>query len=342
MNLGNFLKKSMTVLLATTFMSASVVSLDTVQAHARPIKLRIGHPMAPGNNVTLGLEKLAELIEQKSDGQIKVEVYGNCILGSDRVTTEAAQAGTLDMSSSAVLNLASFHKDYMALDLPYMVSPDSLDKYYDAILYGELGEYYRKVAESVGLVPIMYSSYGFRNFVTTKKPINSIEDFQGLKVRSTDSPVDVATCQALGMSPTPTAWGEVYTALQQGTLDGESNTYALINDAKHTEVVKYAADTAHIYCFHLLLMNKKKWDSLTDAQRAIITEAAAEALEWQRAITYELDEQAVQAYLDKGIKFKHFTKEEYAQLYELTQPVRDRFMKELPAEVMELIAETQK
>ena len=144
------------------------------------------------------------------------------------------------------------------------------------------------------------------------------------------------------MNPAPVAWGETYTAMQQGTVNAEGNTFSLLNDAKHTEVIKYACNSQHNYSMHVLLMNKKKWDSLTDEQRKIIREAAHEALVWQRSITGELEKKAWDAFKAKGIQITMFTPEQFEELYKLTQPVRDDFAKQLPAELMKLIADTQK
>ena len=144
------------------------------------------------------------------------------------------------------------------------------------------------------------------------------------------------------MNPAPVAWGETYTAMQQGTVNAEGNTFSLLNDAKHTEVIKYACNSQHNYSMHVLLMNKKKWDSLTDEQRKIIREAAHEALVWQRNITGELEKKAWDAFKAKGIQITMFTPEQFEELYKLTQPVRDDFAKQLPAELMKLIADTQK
>lgn len=266
---------------------------------------------------------------------------GNCQLGSDRVTTEAAQAGTLDMSSSSTPNLASFSKAYMAIDLPYVTDPKNQAKLYKALDEGELGKALDKVAASVGLKTIMFSEYGYRNFVSTKHPLNEVKDLMNLKVRTTDSPVEVAVATELGMNPAPVAWGETYTALQQGTVDAEGNTFSLLNDAKHSEVLKHAMDSQHNYSMHILLMNKKKWDSLNPEQKKIITEAAHEALIWQRAESVRLEEKAWQAFHDKGITISRLTPEQRAELKQKTQPVRDQFSKEIPAELLALIAETQ-
>lgn len=311
-------------------------------AAEKPLTLRLGHPMAPGNNVTVGYEKFKELVEQKSGRKIRIQIFGNCQLGSDRVTTEAAQAGTLDMSSSSSPNLASFSKAYMAIDLPYVTDPSHQANLYDALDNGKLGKALDKVADSIGLKTIMFSEYGYRNFVSANKPLNDVKSLMNLKVRTTDSPVEVAVATELGMNPAPVAWGETYTALQQGTVDAEGNTFSLLNDAKHTEVIKYAMDSQHNYSMHILLMNKKRWESLTPEQQKIISEAAHEALVWQRAETVKLEKKAWQAFRDKGIAIHMLTPEQRAELKQKTAPVREKFAKEIPAELLALIAETQK
>ena len=320
----------------------AVSALCAGTADARPLKLRLGHPMAPGNNVTLGYEKFAELVKQKSKGQITIQIFPNAQIGNDRVTTEAAQAGTLDLTSSSTPNMASFHPYYMALDLPYVTNPKNQQKLYDAIDNGELGKFYRELSRKIGLETLMFSEFGYRNFVSATHDIANVSDFKGFKVRTTDSPVEVDVAKALGMNPAPIAWGETYTAMQQGTVDGEGNTYSLLNDAKHTEVIKYATDTRHNYSMHLLMMNKKKWDSLTDEQRKILREAADEALKYERGITGTLEKKAYDDFVKAGIKMHHYTDAQFAELYKLTQPVRDKYNAQIPAELTKMIADTQK
>lgn len=325
------------------FMLAGIVMLGTVGTvwAEKPLTLRLGHPMAPGNNVTLGYEKFKELVEKKSEKKIRIQIFGNAQLGSDRVTTEAAQAGTLDMSSSSTPNMASFSSAYMAIDLPYITDPKFQQNLYKALDEGDLGKELENVANSIGLTTIMFSEYGYRNFVSTKKTIRSVADLANLKIRTTDSPVEVGVAKALGMNPAPVAWGETYTALQQGTVDAEGNTFSLLNDAKHTEVLKYAMDSNHNYSMHLLLMNRKKWDSLTPEQQGIIQDAAREALTWQREETVRLEEKAWEAFKEKGIEVTILSDDERARLKELTAPVRDEFAKQVPARLLQLIMETQ-
>jgi tripartite ATP-independent transporter DctP family solute receptor len=312
------------------------------QAHAaKRINIRLAHPMAPGNNVTVGYEKFKELVAEKSNGRVRIQLFGNCMLGSDRVTMEAAQRGTLEMASSSSPNMANFSKQWMVFDLPYITSPEHQQKLYKAIDDGELGKKLDEIAASIGLKPIMYSEYGYRNFVTTKKPIKTADDLKNLKVRTTDSPIEVAVAAALGMAPTPISWGETYTALQQGTVDGEGNTFSLLNDAKHTEVLKYAIDSAHNYSMHLLMMNKAYYDSLPADVQQILTEAGREALTYQRSITSELEKKAEDAFIEQGITVTRLSPEERAKLVERTRPVWDKFKDDIPAELIKLVQETQ-
>ena len=336
------MKKTLFTVAALVASSCMVLGLSGNALAEKPLTLRLGHPMAPGNNVTVGYEKFKELVEKKSNKKIRIQIFGNCQLGSDRVTTEAAQAGTLDMSSSSTPNLASFSKAYMAIDLPYVTEPANQEKLYKALDEGKLGKALDDVAASVGLKTIMFSEYGYRNFVTAKKPIKDVADLMNLKVRTTDSPVEVAVATELGMNPAPVAWGETYTALQQGTVDAEGNTFSLLNDAKHTEVLKHAMDSQHNYSMHVLLMNKKKWDSLAPEQQKIISESAHEALVWQRAETVKLEKAAWDAFKAKGIEITLLTPEQRQVLKDKTAPVREKFAKEIPAELLALIAETQK
>ena len=321
---------------------AMVLGFSVAANAERPLVLRLGHPMAPGNNVTVGYEKFKQLVEEKSHRKIRIQLFPNCQLGSDRVTTEAAQAGTLDLSSSSTPNLASFSKAYMAIDLPYVTSPVHQQALYKALDEGKLGEALREASRKIGLETLMFSEFGYRNFVAANKPLTDAKSLMNLKVRTTDSPVEVAVATELGMNPAPIAWGETYTALQQGTVDAEGNTFSLLNDAKHTEVLKYAVNSEHNYSMHILLMNKKKWDSLTADQQKIIMEAAKEATAWQREESVRLEKAAWDAFKAKGIEITMLTPEQRKELYDKTAPVREQFAKEIPAELLKLIADTQK
>lgn len=308
----------------------------------KKITIRLAHPMAPGNNVTVGYEKFKELVEQKSNGKVEIQLYGGTVLGSDRVTMESVQKGTLEMASSSSPNMANFSPKFMVFDLPYITSPENQQKVYKALDEGELGKYFTKVSEDIGLKPIMFSEYGYRNFVTVKKEVKSPADLKNLKLRTTDSPVEVAVAKALGANPTPIAWGEVYTALQQGTIDGQGNTFGLLYSAKHHEALKYAVDSQHNYSMHILMINKAYFDGLPKDVQDILVEAGKEALQYQRQISAELEAKAKKDFIAAGIKVHELTPEERDKFKEATKGVWTMFPDKIPQDLIDMLVNAQK
>lgn len=306
------------------------------------LSFRVAHTTPPGNHITLAFEKFKELVEQKSDGKIKVQVFPNAILGSDRVLMESAQRGTIEMAVSSTPNMASFSPLFQVFDLPYITSSKHQQSFYAAIDNGPLADYMKKVSNEIGLEPIMWAEYGYRHFVSVK-PMKTIGDLAGIKMRTTDSAVEIEVAKVLKMNPTPVAWGETYTALQQKTIDGEGNTFPHLFGAKHHEVLKYAMTSAHNYSMQVMMANKKWWDALDSKAQEVIREAAAGALEHQRTVLYpENEARARQGFIDAGIQIIDLTDEQLAELRELVQPVWDKFLPVLPAELVQLVQDTQK
>ena len=348
MNFFNHFYESKPLCIGFVVMFSVFFLLSCNQKQAReeskeePLNIRLAHTNAPGNSVTLGYEKFKELVEEKSDGSITIQIFpGNTLGTSDRVVVESAQQGSVEMASGATPNLANFSTEFMALDLPYITRLEFQENLYNSFDNGQLGEYYTTVINEMGLQPIMFSEYGYRNYVSVSRPLSGPEDLSGLKIRTTDSPVEIKVASLLGMNPVPIGWGEVYTALQQKTIDAEGNTFSLLNDAKHTEVLKYAMDSRHNYSMHIGMMNKYFYDSLSAQQKEIISEAASEALKYQREITVDLEEKALEAFAQRGIEIHRLSEDQFQQLEDLTRPVWDEFADEISPMVIELIQETQ-
>ena len=331
----------------STVMCLCAFFLIAGNAHAvepytgKTITFRLASPSPTGTNMVVGYEKFKEIIEAKSGGKVKIKFFPNAVLGSDRATLEAVQRGTLDMASCSSPNMASFSRQYMVFDLPYVTYPEHQEKLYAALDSGELGKRFDAVAEGIGLKTIMYSEYGYRNYAATK-PISNMKSLKGLKVRTTDSPIEVAVAKALGMIPSPIAWGETYPALQQGTVDGEGNNYEHLVNAKHTEVLKYAVDSNHNYSMHILMMNKKAYDKLPEQVRLWIAESAREALDWQRKISVDHEQAAEKAMLDSGIVIHRLSDEERAEFVAATKNIWNQFKDEIDPTLLQLLLDTQK
>ena len=339
--MNGIMKRTTTCIIALAMLFGSIV---TANAYDGPkLKFRLAHTTPPGNHITLAYQKFADLVKEKSEGKIQVQVFPNAVLGSDRVLIEGAQRGSLEMAVSSTPNMANFAPDYQVFDLPYITSPKFQQNLYKALDSGDLGKYFDKVAHGIGLENIMWAEYGYRNFCAVSKEITNAKSLEGLKVRTTASPVEVDVAKALGMSPTPIAWGEVYTALQQGTIDSEGNTFPHLYGAKHNEVLRYAMYSYHNYGMQLGVANKKWWDSLDPKTQQVIREAAAEAVQYQRDVLYpENEKSAYEGFVKSGIKVHTLSDAEMDELKKLTRPVWDNYLNKLAPELVQMVQDTQK
>lgn len=340
------MKRTMGKLLSILVVLTLLVTAGCGQASNREkdgtLVLRIANPQATGDVVTLGYEKLAELVDKQSGGKMKIDLYSNAILGGDRATTEAVQENTLDMASCSSPNFAGFIPEFMAFDLPYITNPKYQKNLYNAIDNGELGDYYRKVARSKGFEIIMFSEYGYRNFATADIPLHTTADFKGIKLRTTDSPVEIAVARSLGAQAMPVAWGETYTALSQGAIDGEGNTWSLLYSAKHHEALKYGIQSRHNYSMHILVMNKERFDAMTKKERKILVDCARDALNWQRENAAQVSVKSEQAMVESGIQIYQPTDSEMQDFMDKTHSVYKQFVgKRIPNKAIDLVKKTQ-
>ncbi len=307
-----------------------------------PINLRLESPSPHGSNMVRGYEKFAELVSAKSNCKINILVSADAKFGGDKVIMEAVQLGAIDMGSCSTPNMATFSSEYMVFDLPYVTSPKYQRQLYAALDTGELGKYFEEIANKNDMTIIMWSEYGYRNFVSTSKPLINIANLVGLKVRTTDSPVEVAVAVALGMEPAPLAWPKVYPALKQGIIDAEGNNWEHLVNARHIEALKYAMDSQHNYSMHILFMNKDVYDKLPANAKRIIREAAAEALTWQRLISRDIDEVSKEKMLAAGITFHDLTPSQREELKVKTRVVWEEFKEQLNPKALQLLLDTQK
>lgn len=334
-----YLSTFVSVVAASAAMSSSVIAYDGPE-----LSFRLAHTAPPGNHITGAYQKFADLVHEKSEKQITVDVFPGAVLGSDRVLVEGAQRGTIDIGVSSTPNLANFSQFFQVFDLPYITSPKYQENLYASLNPGgELNKYFEEVSNEIGLQPIMYAEYGYRHFVSSEKPLKSAEDLEGLKMRTTDSPVEVAVAEALGTNPSPIAWGEVYTSLQQGAIDAEGNTFPHLFGAKHHEALNYAITSAHNYGMQVAMANKEWWDGLDPAAQKIIQDAALEAVQYQREVLYpENERNARTEFENAGVEIHDATEEEIEEFREITQPVFDEISAELPPELIQMVLETQK
>ncbi len=244
------------------------------------IVLRASHSCSTSHPYQLGLEYFAQLVSEKTDGAVQIEIYSSAALGDERANIEDLQLGTLDIAVTSTGPLGNFDEDFLILDLPYLF--ESYDHAH-AVLDSDIGDDLLAGLEDLGIVGAAFWENGFRQITTSKTEINSVADLSGLKLRCQENQVHIDAFSALGMDPTPMAWSEVFTALQQGTIDGQENPIAVIYSNAVYEVQNYLAITNHVYSASVILFSQATMDSLPEEYQQALLEAAAEAADYERS-----------------------------------------------------------
>lgn len=190
------------------------------------IVFKVAHDSADTVPVSQGLFRFAELVDEKSGGTIKIEVYNNGTLGSASDYVVNCQLGTLDMGVVNQSVVSSFVPDLAAVDIPYIIEGY---EHADSVFMGEVGDYYKQeVKDIIGIETLAIWEVGFRNLTNNKQEVNGVADVSGLRIRTMDNPVHQAFWKGLGTDPVPMSWNEAYTAMQQNAIDGQENPLSVI------------------------------------------------------------------------------------------------------------------
>ena len=323
--------------LKTIVAAVAVAACGLAAAQERTIKFATQNP--EGHPLVMGMEKFAEIVQAKSGGKIKVNLFPGGVLGGDAPVVSALQGGTIEMASMNSGILASQVKDFAVFDYPFMFANG---KEADAVVDGPFGKKMHAKLEPKGLVGLTYWELGFRSITNSKRPITKVEDMEGLKLRVIPNAINVDWVKALGANPTPLAFPELYAALEQKAIDGQENPISVINANKFFEVQKYVTLTNHQYNPQSVLMSKKFWDSLNPAEQKIITEAAAESTIYQRQQARLQDVTALDAVKKGGMQVTELSAAELAKFREKMKPVLEKHGASTPEAVLELTGELAK
>ncbi|WP_088105741.1 TRAP transporter substrate-binding protein [Halalkalibacter urbisdiaboli] len=238
---------------------------------------RLAETHAPDYPTTLGDIKFAELVKEKSDGRIQIDVFPSAQLGEEKAVVEQVQLGAIEFTRVSSGILAGFNKDFGVFSLPYIFeSQEHMWNY----LNGENGQSLLSSLEDSKMKGLAYMDPGSRSFYT-KELVTGLEDLKGKKIRVIQNEVNVEIMDALGINATPMAYGEVYSSLQTGVIDGAENNYPSYYSSKHYEVAPYYLVDRHQRVPEVLLVSTVTWNKLDEEDRAIIQEAAQEAIDYQ-------------------------------------------------------------
>ena len=280
--------------------AAVAVGLAAVGApHASAQTMRLPHCCAADSHFDQGAKKFAELLDKNTGGKMKVRVFPGGQLGQETEVLQNVQSGTIEFTMVGHDPLAQFAPITTILSQPYLFRDH---EHAFQLLSGKLGQEIDAALREKGLRALAWGDNGARVYTNNTRPINVPADLAGLKIRSPQSPVNLAVTKALGGIPVAIPYGEVYTAIQQKTIDGQENAVINIYPARLYEVQKFMSMTNHLLSFTVLLMNEQLYSRLPDDQKQAVTAAAREALDYQRQVSKRLSDELTVEMEKKGVQ----------------------------------------
>jgi len=283
--------------------------------------IRLGHALDVSHPVHKAMKFMANRIEEKSNGQLKVDIYPSQQLGSERELIELLQIGSLGMTKVSTGTLENFAPELRVFGLPFLFK-DRQHRF--DVLESEIGEKLLEASVRNRLKGLTFYDAGSRSFYSTQ-PLNSPSDLKGQKIRVMESQTAINMVKYLGGSPTPVSWGELYTALQQGIVDGAENNLPSFYLSYHYEVCKYYMVDEHTALPDELLISTVVWDKLSKEEQKWVKDAAMESSEYEKGIWREAELHALEEIKKAGVKVTYPEKEQFR---EMVQPMYDEFKKD--------------
>lgn len=277
-----------------------------VLAKARVIKVATSTQSTHIYNI--GMEHFAKLVKEKTNGELDVQIFPAAQLGSERDFVEGLQLGTLEMTLTSTGPMGNFVPEIKLFNLPYLFA--NRDEAYK-ILDGPIGTEIADKLQKIGIRSLGWYENGFRNVTNNVRPINTIADMKGIKIRVMEDSLFIDSMKALGASPLPMAFGELYTALEQGTVDAQENPLGNIYTSRFQEVQKYLAMTGHFYSPAMLLVSEMFYQSLSPELKKALAEAGAEARDYERQLSIDSEADYKKKLIEAGMQISEPDKSEF-------------------------------
>jgi tripartite ATP-independent transporter DctP family solute receptor len=277
---------------------ALTLAFGFMASAAAQTTMRISISVAKDSHQGVGIDTFASEVEKRTAGRYKIQTFYSGSLGGERESIEAVQLGTQELTFTSTGPIPNFVPETKILDIPFLFSSKA---HAQAVLDGPIGQEMLSKFDAKGFKALAWGENGVRHMTNSKRPVNGPEDLKGLKMRTMENPVHVAAYKGFGIVPTPMAFPEVFTALQQGTVDGQENPLSVIMAAKFDQVQKYLTLTGHVYSPCVFLMNKASFDKLSAADKTAFLDAAKVAVKANRARVAEDDAKGVAELRSRGM-----------------------------------------
>ena len=301
---------------------SSPLLLSSLSVHAMDrITLKLAHNLEASHVVSQAIDKLAEEVKKESGGKMRIRIYPGGQMGGPRETLELLQANALDMTKASASEMEPFAKAYSVFSLPYLfTSQADLEK----VIYGPVGKEMMNSTADRGFIGLGAYVAGTRSFYA-KKPIRTPDDLKGMKIRVVATPTTLKLIELLGGSPTPIPFGEVYTALQQGVIDGAENNEPSYVQTKHVEVAKYYTEDQHTSVPDYFVISTTTWNKLDQEQKDILTQAVKNSEAYEKELWGKAVEESRKIALENGAEF---IKVDNTAFKEKLTPLYDDFRKD--------------
>lgn len=322
--------------LTAIVLCASVVTAPALAAEYGNHTFTVSSGAAADHPIATGINTMSECLEAGSGGKMRLRAFYSGQLGDDADATQATRSGSIDMVVTGSAAIAGIEPALGVFSLPFMFANDDE---VDAIMTGPYFDYLAERMPQHDLVLLSIWENGFRNATNSKRPILAVSDFEGLNFRVMQNPIFLDTFRRLGANPVPMAFGEVFTALETGAVDGQENPLPLIEATKFYEVQSYVTLTRHAYSPNPALMNRGVWESLNADEQALVMSCSAEAREAQIQRSREAVGEAALRLTAEGMEISEMPADEMDKLRELVAPVWETSMESVGRENFDRLME---
>ena len=294
--------------------------------------VRLGHGIAAEHPLGVAAVKYAEIMDRLSGGKIKIKVYPATQLGSETQMIAAVRGGVQEIAIVASAPVATIIKEFQLLDLPFLFQNE---KEVDAVLDGKLGQRLLDLATPKNMIGLCYWENGFRQVTNSKRPVGTLEEMAGLKLRVMQNPVYIDSFKALGANAIPMPFTELYSAMETKAIDAEENPVPIIYASKFFEVQKYLSLTNHAYAPYIVLVSKAFWDKLDGKERDQLREGCYEGRTYQRNLNRKMTAELIETLKKGGMTVTAISPAETNKMREKLKPIVERYTHEIGADIVE-------
>ena len=299
---------------------------NSVQATAEnPMILTLAHGLSETHTVHIAMTEFADKVKERTNGRIQIQIFPNGQLGSENENMEQLMAGVISMTKVSAPGLATYNESYHTFGLPYIF--DSTEDFYHVMDSDQMHDFFLS-SEDDGFVTLTYYTSGARSFYTKNKAIRKPEDLKGLKIRVQDMKSQTDMMKALGGIPVAMSYGDVYTALSTGIIDGTENNETALTTGKHGEVCKVYSVDQHAMIPDVMVMSAKVWNNIAPEDQEIILQCAHDATEWHKEAWDQAVDEAITEAEDMGVEFVYDVDKEAFR--EATAEMIDEYREEYP------------